>query len=218
MIITEMTDERFQFRTPPAGLDTKAIIEISYNNQDWQKVIPPNATYSYTYYNAPRVSSISPPYGPVKSPNGERITLTGTNFNCPDTECKDLMVRFGDPQNGIFVKGTRTGPTTVECAVPKYTKPDVLPVEVTFNGQDFTNDNNTYGFFDPYVLDVQPRLIHARGSTRVRLYGFGFVNSTGTFLKTKFLSITRGNLTCNGDCIKMAEYIDKTIIESTTFP
>jgi len=103
--------------------------------------------------------------------------------------------------------------------VPKYTKPDVLPVEVTFNGEDYTNDNFTYGFFDPYVLDVQPRLISIKGTTRVRLYGFGFVNSTGTFLKVRFQSNTRGNFTCSGaECVKMADYIDKTTIESPTFP
>jgi len=73
----DMSDEEFFFRTPPAALDTKAIMEISYNKQDWQKVIPPNSTYSYTYYNAPKVTGINPPYGPVKSPNNEKVTITG---------------------------------------------------------------------------------------------------------------------------------------------
>jgi hypothetical protein len=67
-------------------------------------------------------------------------------------------------------------------------------------------------------LDVQPRLIHVKGTTRVRLYGFGFVNSTGTYLKAKFGSNSNRKLDCNGDCIKMADYIDKSTIESPTFP
>ena len=95
----DINDEEFFFRTPPAVLDTKAIKEISYNNQDWQKVIPPNETYSYKYYNVSKIENISPPYGPVKSPNNEKITLSGKNFNCPDPDCKDLYVRFGDPEN-----------------------------------------------------------------------------------------------------------------------
>jgi hypothetical protein len=104
-------------------------------------------------------------------------------------------VRFGDPDNGIYVKGTKVGDDKVKAKVPKYTKPDVLPVEVTFNGEDYTNDNQTYGFFDPYILDVQPRLISFKGTTRVRLYGFGFVNSsTGSDLKSKFASYARGEL------------------------
>jgi len=106
----------------------------------------------------------------------------------------------------------------VRCKVPKYTKPDVLQVELTFNGQDYTHDNQTYGFFDPYVLDVKPRLISTKGTTKVRLYGFGFVNSTGTDLKTKFGTVYRGDLSCSGNsCTMMATYIDKSTIETPTF-
>lgn len=85
------------------------------------------------YYDAPRVTSVNPAYGPVKSPHGETVEIFGTNFNCPDTECKDLNVRFGDPINGIYVKGNKTSTGSILAKVPKYTKPDVLPVEVTFN-------------------------------------------------------------------------------------
>ena len=71
----------------------------------------------------------------MKSPNNETVDIIGKNFNCPDgNECKDLYVRFGDPDNGILVKGEKVGEDRIRCAVPKYTKPDVLPVEVTFNG------------------------------------------------------------------------------------
>lgn len=69
------------------------------------------------------------------------------------------------------------------------------------------------------MLDVKPRLISARGTTKVRLYGFGFVNATGSELKTKFGTVERGELQCpNKPCIQMAEYIDKTTIETSTFP
>jgi hypothetical protein len=155
----------------------------------------------------------------VKSEDDQVITITGQYFACPDSDCKDLYVRFGDPDSGIFVKANKTGDNEVQCKVPKYTKPDVLPVEVTFNGEDYTHDNFTYGFFDPYILDVQPRLISMKGTTLVRLYGFGFVNSTGTDLKAKFGTKTRGDLECSGKkCVEMATYIDKTTIETPTFP
>jgi hypothetical protein len=62
-------------------------------------------------------------------------------------------------------------------------------------------------------------LINSKGTTKVKLYGIGFVNSTGTYLKSKFRSNLRGNLTCGtGDCIKMATYIDKSTIQSDTYP
>lgn len=128
-------------------------------------------------------------------------------------------MRFGDPENGIFVKGTKIADDTVTASVPKYTKPDVLPVEITFNGQDYTHDNQTYGFFDPYILDVKPRLISAKGTTRVRLYGFGFVNATSTDLKSKFNTAHHGNLSCpNQPCILQADYVDKVTLETSTFP
>ena len=96
-------------------------------------MIPPNQTWSYQYYNAPHITGISPAYGPVKSPNNEKITISGNNFDCPDNDCKNLFVRFGDPENGIFVPGVKLANGNIEASVPKYTKPDVLPVEVTFN-------------------------------------------------------------------------------------
>jgi restriction endonuclease S subunit len=64
--------------------------------------------------------------------------------------------------------------------VPEYTKPDVLNVEVTNNGESYTNDNKTYGFFDPFVIDADPKLIAVDGSTLVSVKGIGFVNSGTT--------------------------------------
>jgi len=74
--------------------------------------------------------------------------------------------------------------TQIEAKVPKYTKPDVLEVEIAMNGLDFTNDNKTYGYYDPYVIDAQPRLISVKGDTQVTLTGLGFVDSGE--IKTKF--------------------------------
>jgi hypothetical protein len=55
------------------------------------------------YYNAPTVVSLSPTFGPVKSPHNETIEIYGKNFVCPDVECKNLWVRWGDEENGILV-------------------------------------------------------------------------------------------------------------------
>jgi hypothetical protein len=87
-----------------------------------------------------------------------------------------LKVRFGEPpNNAIYYKGKWINETFVECKIPKYTKPDVLRVELTLNEQDYTNDGKTYGYFDPYVLNAYPRLISVEGTTKVRIKGFGFV-------------------------------------------
>lgn len=101
--------------------------------------------------------------------------------------------------------------------IPKYTKPDVLRVELTLNDQDYTNDKKTYGYFDPYVLNAEPRLISIEGTTKVRIKGFGFVDSHES--KSKISNRT-DPIQCNSptDCIKEAVFIDKNTLETDTFP
>ena len=91
-------------------------------------------------------------------------------------------MRFGSEANNnvINVKGTLVEAGVVQCLVPKYTKPDVLQVEVSLNGLDYTYDNMTFGYYDPYVIDVQPRLIAVDGTTDIKVKGLGFVNSGET--------------------------------------
>lgn len=63
------------------------------------------------------------------------MDIKGRNFNCPDTNCSDLRVRFGEPdKNGILVHGQWLNDTFIRCKIPKYAKPDVLRVELTLNG------------------------------------------------------------------------------------
>jgi hypothetical protein len=50
-----------------------------------------------------------------------------------------------------------------------------LSVDVSFNDQDYTNDGVKFGFLDPYVLGVTPRLISAHGTTKLNMTGYGFV-------------------------------------------
>ena len=53
----------------------------------------------------------------------------------------------------------------------------MLKVEVSMNGDDYTTDGLTYGYFDPYILEVHPRLISTTGNTVVKVKGIGFVDS-----------------------------------------
>ena len=64
------------------------------------------------------------------------------------------MVRFGDREFGTIQPGKVLSPTQIEVYIPKYTKPDILPVEISMNGKDFTNDKVSYGFYDAFVIDV----------------------------------------------------------------
>ena len=50
-----------------------------------------------------------------------------------------------------------------------------MNVDISMNGVDFTNDHVTYGFMDPYVIDIQPRLFSPKGTTIANMTGYGFV-------------------------------------------
>jgi len=68
-------------------------------------------------------------------------------------------VRFGSEEYGTLQPGTLINSNQVRVTVPQYVKPEILPVEVSFNGEDFTSSNLTYNFFDPFLLNVAPSLI-----------------------------------------------------------
>lgn len=69
------------------------------------------------------------------------MDIEGTNFKCPDVNCSGLKVRFGEPasadsnkqSNAIYYKAKWLNETFVRVKIPKYTKPDVLRVELTLN-------------------------------------------------------------------------------------
>lgn len=218
--INNIENDGFQWQTPPAKDGTKAILELSLNKQNWQSVIPTEKEYSYLYYNAPVVKEVDPHYGPVKSPNDEKAIIIGENFICPKDDCSKCLVRFGDSDFGTVVPGKVLSSSQIEVYVPKYTKPDILPVEVSMNGRDFTNDHATYGFFDAFLLDVHPRLIVKKGGTRLRFKGFGFVNSESGQLKAKFLSTNGQDFVCNGNkpCSVPATFQDKGTMFAETLP
>lgn len=147
------------------------------------------------------------------------MLIDGVNLQCPDPPaCKDLTVRFGNPEGegAIYVPAQQVSPTQVKCKIPKYTKPAVLPVELSLNGQDYTNDNLTYGFYDPYVIDAQPRLIAVDGTTEITIKGIGFIDSGET--KALYNNVTAPIKCDNQDCIKPAKFVDENHLLTTTFP
>ena len=216
---SDMENDIITWHTPNATEGTKAILYLSFNKQNWQAVVPTEKTYSYLYYNAPVVSTVNPRVGPVKNPSNEKAVIGGRNFECPDGDCSNVKVRFGDEQFGTVIKGTVLSSTQIQVTVPHYPKPDIMNVDVSMNGDDFTNDHVTYGFFDAYVLDVIPKLIPTQGGTKLNVKGFGFVN-TEEGIKSKFASKEQGDFTCTSGtpCINSATFIDKNNIETLSQP
>lgn len=111
----------------------------------------------------------------TKNPKSLKLTIMGDNFECPGGDCNNIKVRFtNDKGDQIFTEGTKVG-QNIQAMIPKYPAPETLKVDISMNGLDFTNNNVTYGFMDPYILNIQPRLFSPKGTTNATLYGYGFV-------------------------------------------
>ena len=146
------------------------------------------------------------------------MEITGSNFKCPEEGC-DLKCKFGEEPFAMFTKGTVISETKIHCPIPKYAQPEILRVEVTLNGEDYTNDKHTYGYYDPFILNVHPRLINPNGTTEITLYGYGFVNSTSTKnLKVRYDNPENKIKCSNKDCVHFGHFISKNEIKVQTFP
>jgi hypothetical protein len=164
--------------------------------------------YSFLYYSSPDITKISPRYGPVKA--SQTAEISGKNFECPDTACSKLKVKFETDEGGIVVPGTLVSSSKISIKVPAYTKPDVLPIAITFNGYDYTKSTLTYGYFDPFIIEVLPKLVPSDRKSKFTIKGFGFIDPDNKDdLKVKLTS-AKGDLICAGKpCIVPAQYVDK---------
>ena len=64
---------------------------------------------------------------------------------------------------------------TVIVPIPKYPAPETLDVDVSFNDLDYTNNGVKFGFLDPFILDITPRLVSSHGTTKLNITSYGFV-------------------------------------------
>eukprot|EP01022_Parablepharisma_sp_SALTPOND_P004399 TRINITY_DN120219_c4_g1_i1.p1 TRINITY_DN120219_c4_g1~~TRINITY_DN120219_c4_g1_i1.p1 ORF type:complete len:1747 (-),score=99.47 TRINITY_DN120219_c4_g1_i1:2673-7913(-) len=217
--VAEYVDnENVYWTTPPGDPHSKHVLEMSLNNIDYTPIVPVNESYSYTYYSSPRIDKLYPSYGPVVTQSPIPLFIKGRNFECPNNDCRRVTCRFGKGDEAIYVPAIRVSQTEIHCNVPKYNRPDVVPVEVSLDGEYYTNDNREFGFYEAYVWNVKPKMVSRVGNTTIRIHGYGFVNTTGTYLKVRY-GYPHKKLRCKGGpCIMMGRYIDKNTIEAETYP
>lgn len=100
------SNEQITIKSVPHEAGTKALIQISLNNEDWIDVKAPGAKHSFVYYQSPQITAISPTFGPLKSKKAKTMTISGENFICQEPPCKNVKVRFGNPpNNAIYMPG-----------------------------------------------------------------------------------------------------------------
>ena len=227
VVVGGKNTQKIQIKSPsiqrqspgPDEIETK--IQISYNGEDF-------CTYNqtFTYFQMPNILEISPKFAPLKSVNEQKVKLTLDNYYVvDDTPIDNLKCRYksiSQGSNKIFVENAQyLGPNEIECETPNLNTPESFNIEASFNnGDDFTNNNHNFTFYDPYIISVEPQMVSSKGGTNLTIHGFGFADS-GNELKALFGSSTDDNNTlyCNGDsCIVDAKYIDSNTISALTKP
>jgi hypothetical protein len=192
----------------------EARLELSANGQQWQ-----DSGSDVKFYNGPKVTAVNPTYGETKNPRGLNLTIYGDNFECPNGDCKHIKVRFtNDRGDHIFEDGSMFADRTVTCVIPRYPAPETLAVDVSFNAQDYTNDNVKYGFMDPFILNITPRLVSVKGTTVLDLSGYGFVQMDDT-KSVVALKSHEESLTCKDGliCTKVYRVLDEHHATVTTY-
>ena len=170
---------------------------ISLNNQqNTRQDIP------YVYYENPTVYSIQPiNRGP--DTGGSVIRLRGASFN-PFKELRELKL-----ENDTFClfEGLGKRPakiltsTEIECVTPPSFEKLEVPVEVTLNDQQFTDDNVLFYYYHPpYTYYISPKIGPVSGGTVVRVMG-GNLEDTG-IVRCKF-----------GDKLGKGRFISKNELE-----
>lgn len=215
----DVTVTQMKCLTPPAKPDTKALIDISKNSINYYQIREVGVSEAedyYLYYEAPRVTNLSPKYGAVKVEIEQNITVSGINFRCFDNNCATLSCEFGTHPYPLYTQAWLVNSTTILCTLPQLSRPETVTVEVSLNGVDFTQDRKTYSYFDAFVLDIDPHYGRKEGGTSISVKGFGFAD-TGDELLCKFGSSSQP-LLCNGHrCEVKAKYISDTEILCPSF-
>lgn len=143
-----------------------------------------------------------------------KTLVHGDRFNCPENDCSKITAEWTDQDHDnakIYTKCEYIDTQQLKCDVPKYNTPNVLKVEVSMDGEDYTSDGREFGFFDPYILRVDPKLVKTKGNTTIRIKGYGFVNVSSDMIRVRYGSHDRP-LVCGEnkeECVKHARYINK---------
>jgi hypothetical protein len=162
---------------------------------------------------------VDPTFGVTKNPNNQRLQVFGENFECPAGDCSQLKVRFRNAQGrDIFTEGRMEENGAVSCLIPKYPAPETLDVDVSFNDQDFTNNGVKFGYHDPFIDDVQPRLLSAKGTTVLKISGYGFVQLQDSKDQIAFQK-DQQTLNCTDtECTKSYTVQNENLCTVGTFP
>ena len=199
----------------------KTMIQLSYDGEnfcDYEDIV-------YTFFNLPNIVNIHPKYAPLEQKNQE-IIVTFDSLNCKEKDdcSKGIKCRFKstkeDSNKEFIMEGEYIENNKIKCDAPNVNIPEEFNVEASINGgDDYTNNNFNYTYYDPFVLKVEPQMLRDNGNTEIKITGYGFAN-TGDNIEVLFGDSDKETLNCNqGKCLSSSvEYIDSTCINAKSIP
>ena len=181
--------------SPPSDVVQKKLpFSISFNNQQNSRQDIP-----FVYYEYPQVFRLEPNRGPDSG--GTVVRIRGQNFNpmieIPEmNNYNDTFCKFG---NLSLTNGKIISSTEMECVSPPSYEARAVPVEISLNNREWTNDNVLFHYYHPpFVYFINPTIGPVTGNTTVTVTGSNFED-------TGYVSCKFGNIETRGEFINHNE-------------
>ena len=146
--LDESTDEQVLECVAPSSLtNLPQLVEL---NLTIDTIDASEKTYMnvgvFQYYLPPAVIQISPPLGPISASNETLVTISGTNFVItPDKP----RIKVGLNEREVLeVLESTSGTVSFKVTVPRSMYAQTLPIELALNGQQYTDSNVGFRFYD----------------------------------------------------------------------
>ena len=144
-------------------------VTVTQNIQQASETMVP-----FYYYDFPEITQLVPNKGP--NTGGTNVAIFGKSLHPFKVTKLDItntsMCRFGEN----YIQPLELVNQTVAYTVSPATYNDVpLRVEITFNGQEWTDDGILFYFYSPpYVFELRPNTGPLEGGTNVTVVGANF--------------------------------------------
>ena len=125
---------------------------------------------TFTYYQVPTVTSVTPASGPIT--NNTPITITGTGY----TGTYPSVLLSGPGNFGLATNVQVIGDGTINAITPSGSAAGPVSVFVTTSGG--TSLLNTFYGYNPVIAGITPTYGSTAGGQTVNITGYGFSNSS----------------------------------------